>query len=143
MKLREGIVAVIQNSKGQVLIFERADHSGSYQFPQGGIEEGENPVQALFRELKEEIGTDSCRVIKRSDEPTIYILPKPIKGYDGAKQTWFLVEFTDSAKPQLDLGDHSFKSYKWEEPKNVLSQLVDWKRDSFAKGLKALGFSII
>ena len=139
MKLREGIVAVIKNSNGQVLMFERSDISGSFQFPQGGIEKSETPEDALLRELLEEIGTNEVEIINRAANKTTYILPKPIKGFDGAIQTWFLCQFKKDQKPNLKISDNCFKSFKWVEPKEVLNEIVQWKRKPFLQGLQQLG----
>ncbi len=59
-ELRWGIIAVIIDESGKVLLFERSDRLDSWQFPQGGIKSGETPEQALFRELEEEVGTISA-----------------------------------------------------------------------------------
>src|SRR4051812_30138702 len=56
-KYRPCVLAVFANSAGQVLICERDQPRGSWQFPQGGIEAGESPEVAIFREMGEEIGT--------------------------------------------------------------------------------------
>ena len=58
---RAGVVAVVRRSDGQVMAFERADAPGAWQLPQGGIESGETPEQAAWRELREETGPDEPR----------------------------------------------------------------------------------
>jgi putative (di)nucleoside polyphosphate hydrolase len=135
---RQGVVAVIRQFDGQVLIFERRDHPGSWQFPQGGIEGTETPEQALFRELKEEIGTDQIRILKKSAKTTSYRWKKKESRYVGQEHHWFLCEFINKASPDLSGADHSFRSFKWIEASQVLPHTVDWKQDSIRMGLQFL-----
>lgn len=53
---RAGVGAVIIGSDGRVLAFERADTPGAWQLPQGGLEDGEDPLTAVLREIEEEVG---------------------------------------------------------------------------------------
>ena len=69
---RRGVVAVLINSTGHVLLCERDDRPDSWQFPQGGIEPGETPETTVMRELQEELGTAHCQILKKSDTLTHY-----------------------------------------------------------------------
>ncbi len=140
---RQGIVAVIAGAKntefeGQILIFERKDHPGSWQFPQGGIEGKESPEEALFRELMEEIGTNQVQILVKSPKTTLYRWRKKESRFVGQEHHWFLCQFKPGIKPLLENADHSFMNYKWESPEKVIAQTVEWKRLSISLGLQYL-----
>ena len=144
MKLRRGVVAVIRNEKGEVLTFERSDNRGVWQFPQGGVENGESPEDALLRELMEEVGTADVRIIKRSEGTTFYLWPEHrrvgrVNLYDGQEHIWFLCEFLPGAGPRLQLADGTFSAAEWTDSDNVVGRNVDWKRPSMSQGLRHLG----
>ena len=93
---RPCVVAVIQNQAGWLLVGERADHAGAWQLPQGGIDEGETAQEALFRELKEEIGTDQLELVRTSAVKIRYDFPAEVqrermKAFRGQEQDWFAV----------------------------------------------------
>lgn len=136
---RQGIVAVLMNENGKILMGERSDISGSWQFPQGGIERGESPQQAFFRELEEELGNNRVEILKIGSSKTVYLWPRGGTGRVGQEQTWFLARFLPGEGPRLELSDGSFRTYKWEERDLVLPQIVEWKRESFRKGFEFLG----
>ncbi len=73
---RRGVGAVLINTEGKVFVARRIDTPGeAWQLPQGGIEEGETPRQAVLRELAEEIGTDKAEIIAESADWMCYDLP--------------------------------------------------------------------
>ena len=141
---RQGVVAVIvgregSDQEGQLLLFERKDHPGSWQFPQGGIEAQETAEEALLRELAEEIGTNQVTILKKSLKNTFYRWRKKESRFVGQEHQWFLCQFQKGAEPQLQKGDHSFKSYEWVLPADVIPHTVEWKRASITMGLQYLG----
>ncbi len=138
-KFRPGIVAVIREASGLVLLCERADFPGSWQFPQGGLEPGETPRDALFRELKEEIGENRCRILLEAATTTKYRWKAPGAHGVGQEHYWFLVEFEEGAKPNLPSSDGSFRSWKWAAPAELIPLLFPEKRAAFCEGLKNLG----
>ena len=75
---RAGVVAVVRRADGQVMAFERADAPGAWQLPQGGIEPGETPEQAVWRELWEEtgLGPRDVRLVEQPPHWTIYEWPR-------------------------------------------------------------------
>ena len=96
-KYRPNVAAIVLSSdypkKVEFFIAERSDVADSWQFPQGGIDEGENPKEALLRELKEEIGTDQVEIVAEYPEWVSYDFPKTIARkmypYDGQRQKYF------------------------------------------------------
>ncbi len=139
---RPCVVAVIQNDKGELLAGERADHSGSWQLPQGGIDEGETPTQAVMRELHEEIGCDELEILVHHEEWIRYKFPEEFaKGrmghFAGQEQQWFLLKFKPGAEPRLELSEGEFRALKWVSAKELLEGIVWWKKDAYASGFKA------
>lgn len=139
-RFRKGIVAVIRNGEGKVLIGERSDYPGTWQFPQGGIEPGETPKDAFYRELREEIGNDGCRILLQAEKTTTYRWSEPGReGKVGQEHFWFLAEFEPGNEPNLSKSDGCFSTWKWEEPGAVIPLLFDIKREPFREGLRMLG----
>lgn len=139
-KFRRGIVAVLRNEHGEILLCERSDHPGSWQFPQGGIEAGEKPEDAFFRELREELGNGNCKILKTGPRAIRYRWPqKGRDGVSGQEQTWILGEFEAGHEPQLEKSDHCFRAWKWMPPAQGFALIVGWKQPSFREGLEMLG----
>ncbi len=141
---RDCVVAVIRNQEGKVLAGERSDAKGAWQLPQGGIDDGESADQALFRELREEIGTDRLKVLKKLGETIRYEFPEgmdsgPARKYRGQQQTWYLLELLQHAVLNLEISDHEFQDIKWMQPDLLVRGIVAWKQDAYRAGLKALG----
>ena len=140
---RQGVVAVIKGASGSthessLLLFERKDHPDSWQFPQGGIERTESPEEALYRELLEEIGTNNVKILTKAPKTTFYRWRKKESRYVGQEHHWFLCQLESGAEPLLHQADHSFRSYKWVSPDDVIPQTVEWKRQSISMGLQYL-----
>jgi len=134
--------AVLFNRDGLVLVARRADlpnaeaPAGGWQLPQGGIDEGEDPRQAVLRELAEEIGTDRAEVIGEHDEWLIYDLPPELVGvalkgkFRGQRQRWFALRFIgDDTDIRLDLDPHpEFDAWRWARLAELPDLAVAWKR---------------
>ena len=141
---RPGIVAVFRNKNGQILLCKRSGLD-SWQFPPGGIDPGEKPEEALYREALEEIGCKDFTVIRSCDRLIRYDFPEdmraPIaKKYRGQEQYWFLCAFQDGAKPDLSMAtDQEFDDLKWVPVSESLSTIVPWKRQAYEEGMKELG----
>jgi putative (di)nucleoside polyphosphate hydrolase len=124
---RPNVGAVLFNRDGLVLVARRADlpnaeaPAGGWQLPQGGIDEGEDPRQAVLRELAEEIGTDRAEVIGEHDAWLTYDLPPELVGvalkgrYRGQRQRWFALRFMGvDSDIRLDLDPHpEFDAWRW------------------------------
>ena len=99
-KYRKCVGMMILNTNKEILVGRRLDHpSGYWQMPQGGIDENENFLNAAKRELEEETGAKTIKVIKELSEWLTYELPKNLLGkiwngkYRGQKQKWFIMKF--------------------------------------------------
>lgn len=134
---RPNVAAVVLNAQGKVLICQRVDNS-EWQFPQGGIDAGENPLQALFRELREEIGVSKFRAVKCSDKTYRYRFPSAHKkrdAYVGQEQVFYLVKYF-GADNELQIDDREFKAYKWVDIKDLLKLVEPVRVENYEKVLE-------
>ena len=141
---RPCVVAVFTNSAGQVLVGERSDCPGAWQFPQGGIDPGESALNALYREMREEIGCDSFRIKREAAGLIKYRFPsemtsKIAKKWLGQSQIWFLVEFDQGAVPNLSIAEGEFANLAWRSVSDVIDGIILWKKETYIEGLTKLG----
>ncbi len=104
-----------------------------FQMPQGGIEEGESPEQAMFREMYEEIGLtpDKVEILAESKEWLTYELPEKMRTtIDGNKQKWFLLYFKGDAKDFVFSNQKKpeFCGVRWVAPKKVPYLVIPFKK---------------
>jgi len=139
-KYRPNVAAIILSpkypEKVEVFVAKRTDVD-AWQFPQGGIDEGESPKEALLRELKEEIGTDEVEIISQMPEWLSYDFPKIIAEkmypYDGQTQKYFLVKLKSSAKINLNTEVPEFKDYKFVKLNEIFNYVKSFKRPVYKK----------
>lgn len=131
-----GIMLV--NNDGKVFVGQRLDSSAdAWQMPQGGIDPGEEPEQAAFRELGEETGIAPhlAEVIARSRQEHLYDLPAELLGklwggkYRGQRQFWFLMRFmgTDS-DINIETSHQEFRNWRWTSADTLEALIVPFKR---------------
>ena len=139
---RPNVGAVLFNRDGLVLVARRADlpnaeaPAGGWQLPQGGIDEGEDPREAVLRELAEEIGTDRAEVIGEHDAWLTYDLPPELIGvalkgrFRGQRQRWFALRFTgQDSDIRLDLDPHpEFDAWRWARLAELPGLAAPFKR---------------
>ncbi len=139
---RPNVGAVMFNNMGLVLVARRADlpnaeaPAGGWQLPQGGIDENEDPRQAILRELAEEIGTDRAEIMDEHDEWLTYDLPAELVGialkgrFRGQRQRWFALRFLgEDGDIRLDLDPHpEFDAWRWARLEELPDLAVAWKR---------------
>ncbi len=117
-RYRPNVAAIIQRSDGHVLIGQRSDYPESWQFPQGGIDAGESPEEALRREVLEEVGLpDACYDVRQSRGPYRYDFPAgpDHRGYCGQEQIYFLCVVRGHDTPECDLRQTcgEFAALRW------------------------------
>jgi putative (di)nucleoside polyphosphate hydrolase len=105
---RAGAGAVLTDQHGQVLIFERRDVPGAWQFPQGGLENDEDPIDAVLREVREETGISRTALVLLDRYPGLlaYELPRraqSVKTGMGQVQYWFLFRVKKTATTDIRL----------------------------------------
>ncbi|WP_373036596.1 RNA pyrophosphohydrolase [Sulfurimonas sp.] len=118
--------------KKEIFIAQRNDLTDVWQFPQGGIDEGEEVHEALFRELEEEIGTDEVKIVAEYPEWITYDFPSKIavkmKPYKGQKQKYFLVKLKKSAKIDINTAHPEFSDYKFVGVDEALGLSASFKQ---------------
>jgi putative (di)nucleoside polyphosphate hydrolase len=145
---RPNVGIVIANDRGQLLWARRVGGRDAWQFPQGGINRGEQPEQALYRELEEEVGLGPAAVeIMACTRGWLrYRLPKRFirKGQDpvciGQKQKWYLLRLVaDESAIRLDHNAKpEFDHWQWVSYWYPLGQVVYFKRDVYRRALREL-----
>lgn len=127
------------NADRLVLIAQRIDSPGeAWQMPQGGIDEGETPEQAVLREMKEEIGTDKASIIGTTAAWLSYDLPDDLwptlwhGRYRGQTQKWFALRF-DGDDIDIDIAtEHpEFSRWKWATPDEAIASIVPFKQNLY------------
>ena len=136
------------NKLGQVLWAKRLGKQGAWQFPQGGIDEGETPEGALYRELHEEVGllSEAVKILGQTKGWLKYNLPEHMVrknsdiGFLGQKQKWFLLELVaGDDEVILDNGvSPEFQDWKWVSYWYPVSKIVDFKRQVYRSALGEL-----
>lgn len=120
-RFRPNVAAVVRNREGLLLVCERSDFPGCWQFPQGGVNEGETPEAALRRELEEEVSLrPEHYVIRDKRGPYRYRFPDGVKkkGYDGQEQTYFLADLLGpSSLANVRTASPEFSAARWVRPR--------------------------
>ncbi len=134
---------VVMNAAGEVFAGQRIDNPGNaWQMPQGGVDEGETPVQAALRELGEEtgIGAGSVEVLAETADWIPYdlpheLVPKLWKGqFRGQTQKWFLIRFAGDDSEINIVQDHQeFSRWSWMKPDELIEKIVPFKRHTYSQ----------
>lgn len=149
---RPNVGIVLVNTRGQVLWARRIGQN-AWQFPQGGIKQHEQPEEALYRELQEEVGLVEAdvKVLARTQGWLRYRLPKRLMRKNGGevcvgqKQKWFLLQMLcHDDKVSFDMsGSPEFDHWRWVSYWYPVSQVVIFKRDVYRRALKELAPSVM
>ena len=144
---RPNVGIILLNQKSQVFWGKRI-RTHSWQFPQGGIDRGENPEQAMFRELHEEVGLhpQHVHVLARTRDWLRYEVPdrfirRDARGhYKGQKQIWFLLQLVGHDWDlNLRATDHpEFDAWRWHDYWVPLDVVVEFKRGVYEMALLEL-----
>ena len=127
-RYRSNVAAIIQAADQRILIGERSDVRGAWQFPQGGVKENESTLEALFRELREEVSIKPFhyRIIDCKG-PYRYLFQggRKKEGLDGQEQFYFLVQLTaPDFNVQVETDNPEFSRIRWIEPADFRIQWV-------------------
>jgi putative (di)nucleoside polyphosphate hydrolase len=137
---------VLLNSNNKVFVGKRIDNPVNFwQMPQGGVDDNENFLYAANRELKEETGVKSTKLIKEIDNWLTYELPNNLLGkiwkgkYRGQKQKWFIMRFVgDEEEININTKNAEFKEWKWIDVNQLLNVVVRFKHDVYKAIVKEL-----
>ena len=148
---RPNVGIILANQRNEVFWGKRV-HQHAWQFPQGGIQSGETPLQAMYRELEEEIGLARVhvRVLGRTREWLRYEVPERwarrqregregIKAgaYRGQKQIWYLLRMVgrDCDVKLRASGHPEFDAWRWHDYWVPLEAVIDFKREVYRQAL--------
>ena len=144
---RPNVGIIIINHKNQVFWGKRV-REHSWQFPQGGIKQGETPEQAMFRELAEEVGLlpQHVEIVGRTrdwmkyDVPTNWVRREWRGTYKGQKQIWFMLRLTgkDSDVCLRKTTHPEFDAWRWNEYWSPLDAVIEFKRGVYEAALAEL-----
>ncbi len=144
--MRNGVGVIILNKSNKIFVGKRKDNPiDKWQMPQGGLNQGEDYLSAMKRELYEETSIKSIKVIKEIDGYFEYTLPKELVGiiwkgkYSGQKQKWFITKFFGKEDEiNLKTKHPEFIEWKWISPNSLPDVIVDFKKNLYLKLLEEI-----
>ena len=147
---RLGVGIMLINKENKIFMGERIDNKGAWQMPQGGVNVSikENLNIAAKRELYEETGVKTAKIINQSEGWYYYYLPKNLKSklwggkFLGQKQKWFLFSF-EGTDEEINLQADKkpeFNKWKWVNPQDVLYNIVVFKKEIYQQVLREFKF---
>jgi putative (di)nucleoside polyphosphate hydrolase len=149
---RPNVGIILANQRNEVFWGKRVNQH-AWQFPQGGIKAGETPLQAMYRELEEEIGLERAhvRILGRTRDWLRYEVPDRFArrrrdagreapeacGYRGQKQIWFLLRMAgrDCDVKLRASGHPEFDAWRWHDYWVPMDAVIDFKRDVYRQAL--------
>ena len=135
LPLRSGVGIVVLNKNNKVFVAKRIDNpKGFWQMPQGGVDTGEELIDAAYRELEEETSIKNVELIQELEGFITYHLPDHLLGiiwkgkYRGQEQKWFLMRYLGSDKDiNIKTNKPEFLEWKWIELNMITELVVDFK----------------
>ena len=146
LPLRKGVGVALLNNNNQIFVAKRIDNPNDFwQMPQGGIDKGENPLEAAFRELKEETSIKNVKLIQEVTDEITYLLPDSLLGiiwkgkFKGQTQKWFIMRFIGKDNEiNLRTKHPEFLEWKWVNIESITDKVVDFKLHVYERIKKEL-----
>lgn len=143
-RYRPNVAAIVLSAKYpyacEILIACRNDIKDAWQFPQGGIDQGESPKEALFRELEEEIGTNRVEIVAEYPKWVSYDFPETITPklypFDGQRQKYFLVRLHEDSSINLQTKEPEFSDHKFVAFEDIFNHITYFKRPIYKQVLE-------
>ena len=144
LPMRTGVGIVVINNQNKVFVGKRKDNPvDKWQMPQGGVDDGEDYLSAMKRELFEETSIKSIEVLEEIERFFEYELPENLIGiiwkgkFRGQKQKWFITKFVGKEKEiNLKTKNPEFIEWKWILPEELPNVIVDFKKKIYLDLLK-------
>ena len=149
--LRLGVGIILLNNNNEVLVGKRIDNPKDFwQMPQGGVNDNEDFFKAAKRELEEETGVKSIKLIKELKGWFSYDLPEHLMGkiwegkYRGQKQKWFIMKFLgDDKEINIKTEKPEFLDWKWIPFSELPGVAVEFKSNIYKKITKEIATTIL
>ena len=141
LPMRKGVGVIILNKENKVFVGKRKDNPiNKWQMPQGGVNDGEDNLSAMKRELLEETSIRNIKLLKEIDGYFEYELPKNLVGiiwkgkFRGQKQKWFITKFVGNENEiNLNTKNPEFIEWKWISIEELPDVIVDFKKSMYQK----------
>lgn len=141
---RPCIGIVLVNHSRKIFVGQRIDNAvEAWQMPQGGIDDGEEPLEAGLREMLEEIGTNDVRLIAEHPSWLDYDIPQNLADqlwngvYRGQTQKWMLFQFLGRDDDiNIETSEPEFRTWRWAEPDILPELAVSFKKDIYKNVLE-------
>ena len=144
---------MLLNRHGQVFVGQRLDSVvEAWQMPQGGIDPGEDAIEAAWRELWEETGVERkhAELVAAAPDELFYDLPEDLVGrlwkgkWRGQRQRWFLFRFLgEDSDVNIETAEPEFRAWRWAKPKDLPDIIVPFKRELYKELLTVFGQHLV
>ncbi len=146
LPMRIGVGVIVLNDDNKIFVGKRKDNPGNrWQMPQGGVNDGEDFITAMKRELNEETSITKIKILKEINQMYEYQLPKNLVGiiwkgkFRGQKQKWFITKFLGvDSEININTEQPEFIDWKWIEPEKLPEVIVSFKKDMYINLLKEI-----
>ena len=150
LPMRIGVGVILLNNNNHVFVGKRKDNPGnSWQMPQGGVDNDEDFITAVKRELIEETSIKNIKIIKEIEQMYEYELPDNLIGiiwkgkFKGQKQKWFVARFLGvDNEININTKQPEFIDWKWIEPKKLPEIIVSFKKNLYINLLNEINLVI-
>lgn len=135
-------VAIVRDQNNRILLVQSVKNTHDWSFPQGGIEQGEDVVQALFREVNEEVGIEGhqLRLTHYNGVEDLDAEPgrSDKRGFTKGKR-YFFFELVYTGSRELRIQESELAGYSWVDPQEFKAALATTRAEKRDMMLRVLG----